>query len=340
MEEKMENKTYSTKGIIEAALISVMISVIMIITGYIPIVSFLIGIMILPIPVAILYIRHNIKITITALFLSIVITSLMYNPVMAIYSAITYSFIGISLGYCVRENKKSSVTLLMLTIGSAISSILTLAFSLLFIEKISFMNFISRNLEFFKTGMASSLEQVKVMYIQNGITPEKLKVLDENFQMIKSIDVALVLAVIPTSIFIGALISAWLNYTVSRAILKKLNYKMQEALPFSRVYVNNIVGAVLIGIVCIGIILSSKKIVGGNYILNSSQFLTQIIFMINGLAASTYFLREKRKFSKPVVMILLALTLLSPLSSIYFSIGLMEMAFDFRKLDPYRIKRK
>lgn len=336
----MENKNYSTKGIVEASLISIMISAIIIITGYIPIVSFLIGIMILPIPVAILYIRHNIKITITAIFLSIVITSLVYNPVIAIYSVITYSIIGIALGYCVRENKKSSVTLLFLAIGSAISIILTVAFSLLFIEKISFMNFISRNLEFFKEAMKDSLEQVKNLYLQNGLTPNQLKVLDENYEMIKSIDVAFVLALIPTALFIGALISAWLNYIASRAILKKLNYKMQEALPFSRICVNNILGAVLIGIVCIGIIFSSKNIIGGDYLLNSSQIIVQFIFVINGLAATTYYLRVKRKLSKPVVMIFLVLTMLSPLSSIYFSIGLMEMAFNFRKLDPYRIKRK
>jgi uncharacterized protein YybS (DUF2232 family) len=340
MEEDMENKNYSTKGIVEASLISIMISVIMIITGYIPIVSFLIGIMILPIPVAILYIRHNIKITITAIFLSIVITSLVYNPVMAIYAAITYGIIGVALGYCVRENKKSSVTLVFLTICSAISIILTVAFSLLFIEKVSFMNFISRNLEFFKEAMKNSLEQVKTLYLQNGINTKQLKVLDENFEMIKSIDVAFILALIPTAIFIQAIVSAWLNYIVSRAVLKKLNYKIQEALPFSRVYVNNILGAVLIGTVCIGIILSSKNVFGGDYLLNSSQIIVQFIFVINGLAATTYFLRVKRKLSKPVVVLFLVLTTISPLGSIYFSIGLMEMAFDFRKLDPYRIKRK
>ena len=36
MEEKMENKDYSTKAIVEASLISVIISVIMIIIGYLP----------------------------------------------------------------------------------------------------------------------------------------------------------------------------------------------------------------------------------------------------------------------------------------------------------------
>ena len=66
----------------------------------------------------------------------------------------------------------------------------------------------------------------------------------------------------------------------------------------------------------------------------------QYVFIINGLAASAYFLRVKRNLSKIVVLLILVLTILSPLGIIYFSIGLMEMAFDFRKLDPYRIKRK
>jgi len=335
----MENKDYSTKAMVEASLIAVIISIIMIMTGYLPIVSF-VGTLILPIPVAILYIRHNIKITITAIFLSIILTSLVYNPIMAIYSAITCSIVGIALGYCVKKNKSSSKTLIFLAIGSAISNTLTIAFSMLFIERVGFMNFISDKLEFAKQSMKVSLDQLKVVYTQAGMTPAQLKLLDQNFAILNKMDVMLILVVIPTSILILAFISAYMNYIVSKAILKKLNYKMEEVLPFSKVYVSNIVGAILIGTVCIGIILSAKKISGGSYILNASEILLQCVFIINGLAASTYFLRIKRKLSKPVVVLIIALTTLSPLGNIYFSIGLMEMAFDFRKLDPYRIKRK
>lgn len=339
MEGKMQNKNYNTKAIVEASLISVIISVIMIITGYLPIVSF-IGTLILPIPVAILYIRHNTKITITAIFLSIILTSLVYNPIMAIYSAITYSIIGVVLGYCVERNKKSTATLLLLAISSAITNILTVAFSMLLIEKVSFVNFISKNLEFFKETMKFSIEGAKKSYSQMGISQQQLQQLDKNFEIIKQIDVGLILAIIPATIFIYAFITAYMNYIVSRAILMKLNYKMEEVLPFGKVYVPNLLGAVLIGTVAIGIIMSTKNIPGGDYILNASQFLAQIVFTINGLAASTYFLRVKRNLSKPVVVLILGLTMLSSLNSIYFSIGIMEMAFDFRKLDPYRRKRK
>ncbi|MCB2313125.1 YybS family protein [Clostridium tagluense] len=335
----MKNKDYSTKAMVEASLMAVIISIIMIITGYLPFVS-VVGTLLLPIPVAILYTRHNIKITLTAILLSIIITSLVYNPIMAIYSAITCSIVGIVLGYCIKKNKKPSVTLLFLAIASAISFVLTVAFFMLFIEKISFMNFIANKLEFIKESMMISFNQLKASYVQAGVTPKQLKLLNENFELIKKMDVMMVLVGIPGFIFIFSFISAYLNYMVSRAILNKLNYKMQEVLPFSRVYVSNIVGAVLIGIVCIGIILSSKKITGGDYILNASQLVTRYVFMINGLAASVYFFRVKRNLSKPVVAIIIGLTAISSLGNIYFSIGLMEMAFDFRRLDPYRIKRK
>lgn len=335
----MEKKKYSTMAIVEASLISVIISVIMIVTGYLPIVSF-IGTLILPIPVAILYIRHNNKIAITAIFLSIILTSLVFNPIIAIRSAITCSIVGIALGYCVKNNKKSSTTLLFLAIGSSISNVLTIAFTLSLILKTSFIDFISNYKELMKQTMKVSMDQMKTIYSEGGMSAKQFELLNDNFQMIDKIDIAIVLAIIPAIIFIYSIISAYLNYTVSRAILTKLNYKMEEVVPFSRFCVNNIVGAVLIGTVCIGIILSSKNIFGGDYILNSSQILTQYIFIINGLAASAYFLRVKRNLSKPVVLLILVLIIISPLGSIYFSIGLMEMAFDFRKLDPYRFKRK
>ncbi|MBK5241148.1 DUF2232 domain-containing protein [Clostridium sp.] len=339
MDKKIDNKGFSTKAIVEASLISVIISIIMIITGYLPIVSF-IGTLILPIPVAILYIRHNYKITITSIFLSVILTSLVYNPIMAIYTAITCSIVGITLGYCVKRNKTSTMTLWYLAISCAISNILTIAFTMLLIEKTSFISFISKNLEFMKKTIEASIVEVKTLYLQSGVNTKQIQQLDENFKLIKQIDVGLVLILIPATIFIYAVIAAYMNYMVSRAILKKLNYKMDKVLPFSKVCVSNIVGALLIGIVCIGIIFSSKNIPGGEYILNASQLLAWWVFIINGLAASTYYLRVKRKLSKPVVVLILGLTMLTQLSSFYFSIGFMEMAFDFRKLDPYRIKRK
>ena len=335
----MENNEHSTKAMVESALISVIISVIMIIMGYLPFVVF-IGILILPIPVAILYIRHNIKITITAIVLSIILTSLVYNPIIAIRSAITCSLVGLTLGYCVKKHKRSSITLLLLGISSSLSNLLTIGFSMLFIERVGFINFITNKLEFTKQSMKISLEQVKTMYLHAGVASSQIKYLNDSYDTISKLGVIHILIVIPTCVFILAVISAYMNYSVSMAVLNKLNYKMEEILPFSKFCVSNIAGAVLIGIVCIGIILSAKKITGGNFILNASELLVQYVFMINGLAAATYFLRVKRKLSKFVVVLIIVLTTLSPLGTIYFSIGLMEMAFDFRKLDPYRIKRK
>ncbi|MEK6266936.1 MAG: YybS family protein [Clostridium sp.] len=339
MEEKMENKGFSTRAIVEASLIAVIISAIMVITGYLPIVSF-IGTLILPIPVAIIYIRHNYKITMTAILLGIILTSLVYSPIRAIHAAITCSIVGIALGYCVSRNKKASITLLFLAVGSAISNVLTIAFYMLFIEKVSFMNFLTNKINFLKQSMNESLLELKTIYTQSGITQKQLDLLDKNSELIKGLDVNSLLVAIPVGIFIGAVISAYLNYIVSSAVLNKLNYRMKEILPFSKFYVNNIVGAVLIGTVCIGIILSSKNIPGGNYIVEASQSLALWVFIINGIAASIYFLRVKRKLSKLVVVLIIGLSMFTQLYSVYFSIGLMEMAFDFRKLDPYRIKRK
>jgi uncharacterized protein YybS (DUF2232 family) len=211
---------------------------------------------------------------------------------------------------------------------------------MLLIEKVSFMNFLTNKLDFLKQSMNGSLLEVKSIYTQSGITQKQLEILDKNSEIIKGLDVNSILVVIPAVIFLLALISAYLNYKVASAVLNKLNYRMNEILPFRKFYVNNIIGAVLIGTVCIGIIFSSKNIPGGNYIFEASQFLTLWVFIINGIAASIYFLRVKRKLSRLLVVLIIGLSMFTQIYSVYFSIGLMEMAFDFRKLDPYRIKRK
>ena len=58
----MQNRIYNTKAVIEAGLISALIVVIMLINVYVPIFS-IFGMFILPVPVTVLYIRHNYKVT-------------------------------------------------------------------------------------------------------------------------------------------------------------------------------------------------------------------------------------------------------------------------------------
>ena len=100
----------------------------------------------------------------------------------------------------------------------------------------------------------------------------------------------------------------------------------------------NVIGALIIGSIALGIIFDSRNIAFGEYLKFSTFGIGEILFTINGLAALTYYFRVKRKSPKTIVFFILFISLILGGTSLFIYIGLMEMAFDFRRLDPYRIK--
>jgi len=127
----MEQKKYTTNAIVEAGLMAVFITVILIVTGYVPILSFL-GTLILPIPIAVLFIRQDYKTTLSCILVSTVITSFIFNPISSINASINYTLIGLTLGFCIKNNKSSYFTIVTLTLACVLSNILSILFLLLF----------------------------------------------------------------------------------------------------------------------------------------------------------------------------------------------------------------
>ncbi|MEG1870475.1 MAG: DUF2232 domain-containing protein, partial [Peptostreptococcaceae bacterium] len=144
---------------------------------------------------------------------------------------------------------------------------------------------------------------------------------------------------IPVSIVVYSFISAYINYIVSRGILKNLRYNIAPMKPFSEIYITNLVGAFLIALICIGIILSGRGINVGAYLYKSVSVLLGIILQLNGIAATVYFLRRKKLLNKRSTFFVIFFSFLFGLTNMYFLIGFSEMILDFRKLDPYRIRK-
>ena len=145
------------------------------------------------------------------------------------------------------------------------------------------------------------------------------------------------MTMIPGTLLIVAFISAFINYKVTKAIVKKLGYKMKDFTAFELIYIDNRIGALIIILVCLGIILVAKNYSMGSYIYNSSMMVLQLAFLTDGVAVATYFLKNRFKISKFLIIIIIVFTLFSQMSMIFIYIGLSDMIFDFRKVDPNRI---
>lgn len=68
----------------------------------------------------------------------------------------------------------------------------------------------------------------------------------------------------------------------------------------------------------------------------TSSNLLFIILLIDGLSVFVYYMKNKFNISKGILIFIFLMTILGPLSVIYFYLGLIDAMLDFRKLDSLR----
>lgn len=324
----MQNRIYNTKAIIEAGLISALIVVIMLLNVYVPIFS-IFGMFVLPVPVTVLYIRHNYRITLSAVVVSAILIAMLYDPISALTSSILFGSTGMTLGYCVKHDKKFSRAILFLAAASAVSVIINFVIFSSFVNKEGIVGIINQNIKL----LNDSLSMSKELYSKMGVPSEQFAQIEKSFAIFTP---DFILRIMPAVLVIMAFCSAYFNYVVTRAILKKLRYNIREPKPFSEIYINTRIGTMVVLSLIIGILLNKNKIVIGEYITSSSQIILQLIFVLDGLALVGYYLKNKFNMSKMVIVLILVFTATSQISIIYIYLGFIDMIIDFRKLDPYR----
>jgi uncharacterized protein YybS (DUF2232 family) len=329
----MQSGNFSTKAVVEAGLLSAIIVVLMLITVYIPFLSILN--VILPVPVTILYLRHNYKVAISAVVVSGILVAMFYDPVSAINATAVYAITGMTLGYCIKGDKKLSFTIILLTLAGAVSYLIM---GLLYIFILQpngvhgVMNDINKIIEMYN----NTVEQTKNFYKSMGMTPQQLDGMKQSFPVLT---LEIIKLLVPGVIVVSLVSSACINYAIAKSILKKLKYKVRDFIPFSEFHISNKIGAVAVILFCIALILQSRNIAIGVYVLSFLTIIIRMTFLINGLALTTFYLRGRFKLNKIVVILILFFATLQ-FENIFFMLGLIDMIMDFRRLDADRLFKK
>lgn len=325
----MQNRSYSTKSVVEAGLISTLIVVIMLANLYVPVLS-VVGKLILPIPVIILYIRHNFKITLAAVVVSSIIVAMLSDPIQAFQCLIILATVGVTLGYCIKHKKSNSLTLIMLTIMSAIGITISFVILVHLAGKQGIIDFMSNQLQ-------QSVNMTKQMYAGMGLTKEQSVVLDSIYEFAKPDNLTKNFLLI---ISLAGFMSACLNYYVTRIILKKLKYDIVEVKSFDYFYINSKMAAIVAIFILIGVLLTKNNMSIGSSITTAGYGILQVMLLLNGAAFVLYYLRNKFNMSKLISNLILIFTILSPLLVVFVYLGLIDILVDFRKLDPNRRRPK
>ncbi|ERI92119.1 hypothetical protein HMPREF1982_02659 [Clostridiales bacterium oral taxon 876 str. F0540] len=333
----MENKTHSAKSTVEAGLISAIIVVLMLITGYIPMIAF-VGTLILPIPVAILYLRHNFKVTLTAIVVSVIITAMLFNPIQAVLSALSFGFTGMIFGYSIRKNKSAGFIILVLTLASLLAIVLNFVLTILVIQKTSFTGFFVTIVNQFNDAMKETIPMVKEIYARSGMTEEQI---NQALSMFNTLTPQYILNFLAAGFIIQSIISSFVNYAVSKAVLKRFGYELKKFKPFTEFYINSFIGALIVMPVPLGVLLSAKNIAIGKPILVSGQVIMQLAFLLVGVSVVSYYLKNRFKLNNALIVLIDIFLAFNPtFGTILIYLGLIDMMFDFRKINPNRILRK
>lgn len=325
----MQNRTYTTKSIVEAGLMSTLTVVIMLANIYIPIFS-IVGMLILPIPVTVLYIRHNYKVTLAAIVVSSTIIAMVSDPLRALLGLVILATVGITLGYCVKYKKSNSVTLVALTIMSAIGITVTIFILAYLVRRQGITDFLNDSVV---KSMRDYISMTKEMYVSKGITKDQTAVLDMMSQ-ISNVD--FILKNILIILCIGGFMLACLNYYVTRFILKKLKYEVKEIKPISSFYVNSKTAAGIAIFVLIGVLFTKKNMSIGGPITTFGYAILQIMLLLDGVGLASHYLRNKFNTSKLITNLILIFAVFSQMYMVFIYLGLADVLFDFRKLDPNR----
>ncbi|MGM9974513.1 MAG: YybS family protein [Clostridiaceae bacterium] len=319
----------SAKPVVEAGILSAIIVVLMIINSGFPLLG-TISMFILPIPMTILTVRHNVKVSFIALLASTILGAMLIGPIAAISTLFLYGPIGITLGYCTKRKLGAVDSIQLTSIGAIIGMI---GQNVIYAYLVMGTNLKGAAREFYDLIM-ESVTMTKEMYDSLGVS------LEENpaFQSFSAFTYDKFLLMIVPVILIGGIVMAFLNYIISRNILRRMKIELKPLPAFSHWYIDNRYLAGLIIFLCLGIILQRYDIFGGEYIFVTAMYILNLVLIVIGISAVSYFLINKLRVSRLMAAIIL-IFIFNGFGAMFMILGFVETIMDGRDIAPISLRK-
>lgn len=330
----MEQKL-NTRALVEIALMSALIVIITIVSGYFGLFQILVSIAI-PVIVAIVYKRSDFKGAVLCVVVSTILSCILTGPVFGIILTLNYGLFGVALGYFIlsgkSQNKIMMYSMIAVIVLMVMGIVVTGFFSGIYNPFKYFYQFLNEEYNL----LCSSIDQVNS--IVQGMDNAK-EVADMYEQMKALFSVENMLMIMPSFLVGVSFILSYIYIEIFRIFDLRLNRNTSVNIELSNVYVSNIIGAALIATTSIGIILVSKGVSWGQYIYGVSRSLMIVVLYINGFCAVDYYLKKKMMVPRGFRALIIIVTFLLTAGMLYSIVGFGEMILDFRKLDPYRLRK-
>lgn len=317
-------KKIETKALVEASLLVALAAIIMIMSAYVPFFA-LVGVIIWPIPITLLTFKYDLKISLLSLAVLLIIVASLVDPISAVSLGLMYGMPAVVLGFCLKRNYSSFMTIVSMSLSMFVAYIAMIRFGAL-LTGVDVLE------EFFNM-LAESMEMSKELMKSFGLSQEQI-----NQSMAQAINPEVIRMMLPGMLAVTSLTGSFINYYFVGVIFKKLKITIKTISPLDQWFINNNLSFGLFFITITAWLMVNFKVENAEIVFNSVFIIFSYAFLINGFAVAFWFLKV-RGISKKVRVFILVMLYMMGFSQILFYLGLIDYAFDFRKINPARRRK-
>ncbi|EGT3615476.1 DUF2232 domain-containing protein [Clostridium perfringens] len=315
----MEQK-FRSKSIVEAGIMAAITFVLMMLTslpGIGQIIAFAV-----PIPIALLYLKYNLKTSICSIVISGVLIGFFMGPVYGVQAVITNGIIGLVLGTCVKKKLSGVKSFVYLILANTVGVIVEIGLMFSVFTGITFNQYVNELAKVFN-------EAAKISEQMVGTTPANAQMIE----FMKSVDANFIITILPVAVVALIVLRAFLSYIVGKAIINNLGFKLNSLPPFSKWFFNPILIAVIVLMNMIIIYLVSKGIINNKGVYLVTLNVLFIILLIQGLAVISNLLKYKLKVNN-FLIVFISILLVTSVPVLFTLLGIIDVLVDIRGVDP------
>jgi len=309
----------NTRSLVEGAMLSAITIIISLIALYVPFLGVFAS-LIWPVPIIILGLRHGMRTSILSTAVAGIAVAMLQGPLQSFNVVLGFGLLGVVMGWALR---KKFTPYKVLFISSAAALVAEVA---LILTTIYIMGFNPMKMEL--SAMKDSIAMVGDMYKNMGVSPESVKQIVDSYGKIFDL---LTLA-IPAMLVMSSVVSAFLNYQVTKLILSRLGQKLEDFTPFwlwklPDYTVFFFLLGVLMNLLESYFPTGILKFIGTNL-----QMIFGFAFIIEGFSLVAYYM-GRFNLTKILRVLVVLLIFFNPLvSQIVLLAGLFDILFNFRHI--------
>ena len=315
-DEAMQHQT-QIKPMVEAGILASIAIMFAFMSAYLPVIGTFIH-LIWPVPIILLGVRHGVKWSFLATVVAGILIAILLHPLHAVSVVIGFGLTGIILGHGIREQFSPSKTLLWGSAASLVSSVAVIVIGIVVLGTNPF------NMQ--QDAMAKALEQAIGFYRQMGMSEEELKQMTVTMNSVLDI----LKIVLPAGFALAAVVTAYLNLSIAKRVLKKMGYYVEPFPPFKDWQMPKLSLYAFI-VAVLAMYWGHSRELTWLYNLGVNLQMVAIIFLVVQGMALFYYLADKYKLSRLIRWLILFLVFTNGvmLQVVLFA-GVFDMALKYR----------